>query len=69
MAGVVTKSQEITLSDKSIHVKFAEENSGRFTQGDVIYSYWSARGSPEGIRWYIVGTNFLESGISSGFPL
>ena len=69
IAGVVTKSQEITLSDKSIHVKFAEENSGRFTQGDVIYSYWSARGSPEGIRWYIVGTNFLESGISSGFPL
>ena len=69
MAGVVTKSQEITLSDKSIHVKFAEENSGRFTQGDVIYSYWSARGSPIGVRWYIVGTNFLESGISSGFPL
>ena len=68
-AGVAPGSQEITLSDKSIHVKFAEENSGRFTQGDVIYSYWSARGSPIGVRWYIVGTNFLESGISSGFPL
>lgn len=67
--GIAPGSQEITLSDKSIHVKFAEENGGTFTQGDVIYSYWSARGSPEGIRWYIVGTNFLESGISSGFPL
>ena len=69
MAGVVTKSQEITLSDKSIHVKFAEENSGRFTQGDVIYSYWSARGSPIGVRWYIVGTNFLETNIAENFPL
>lgn len=69
MSGISVKSQEYTLSDKSIHVKFAEENSGRFTQGDVIYSYWSARGSPIGVRWYIVGTNFLEAGIESGFPL
>ena len=69
IAGIVTKSQEITLSDKSIHVKFAEENGGTFTQGDVIYSFWSARGSPEAVRWYIIGTNFLETGIESGFSL
>ena len=63
-AGVAPGSQEITLSDKSIHVKFAEENGGTFTQGDVMYAYWSARGSPSQVRWYIIGPNYMETGIS-----
>ena len=45
--GLTPGSTELYLSDKSIHVKFAEENGGTFTQGDVMYSYWSARGSPD----------------------
>lgn len=62
-------SQEYSLSHPSIHVKFAEENGGLFTQGDYVYSYWSARGSPGAVRWYIIGLNFLETGISENFPL
>jgi len=58
------QSHEYTLSDKSIHVKFAEENGGLFTQGDSVYSFWSARGSPDYVRWYIIGPNFMETGIS-----
>jgi len=62
-------SQEYSLSHPSIHVKFAEENGGLFAKGDYVYSYWSARGSPGAVRWYIIGQNFLETGISEGFPL
>ena len=62
-------SQEYSLSHPSIHVKFAEENGGLFTNGDYVYSFWSARGSPDAVRWYIIGQNFLETGISEGFPL
>ena len=69
VGNIVSASQEISLSDKSIHVKFAEENGGIFTQGDVMYSYWSARGSPNAVRWYIIGPNFLETGVEKGFPL
>ena len=65
VGGVGSASQEISLSDKSIHVKFAEENGGLFTQGDYVYSYWSARGSPTGVRWYIIGPNFLETGVNT----
>lgn len=67
--GITPGSAELYLSDKSIHVKFAEENGGTFTQGDVIYSYWSARGSPDKIRWYIIGQNFLETGLAKDFSL
>ena len=69
VGNIVSVSQEISLSDKSIHVKFAEENGGIFTQGDPVYSYWSARGSPDAVRWYIIGQNFLETGVEKGFPL
>ena len=69
VGGEGSASQEISLSDKSIHVKFAEENGGIFTQGDVMYSYWSARGSPNAVRWYIIGPNFMETGIEEDFPL
>ena len=69
VGNIVSVSQEISLSDKSIHVKFAEENGGIFTQGDPVYSYWSARGSPGAVRWYIIGQNFLETGVEKGFPL
>ncbi len=69
VGNIVSVSQEISLSDKSIHVKFAEENGGIFTQGDPVYSYWSARGSPDAVRWYIIGENFLETSIAKGFPL
>ena len=62
--GVTPGSTEIYLSHPSVHVKFAEENGGLFTQGDVVYSFWSARGSPTGIRWYIIGPNFIETGIN-----
>jgi len=62
--GVTPGSTEIYLSHPSVHVKFAEENGGLFTQGDVVYSFWSARGSPIGIRWYIIGPNFIETGIN-----
>lgn len=57
-------SQEISLTDLSIHVRFSESNNGLFTQGDYLYSYWIARGSPNHVRWYIVGTNFLYTGLS-----
>ncbi|MBO5431759.1 hypothetical protein J5991_06935, partial [Methanocorpusculum sp.] len=67
--GLTPASTELYLSDKSIHVKFAEENGGLFTQGDVMYSYWSARGSPEMVRWYIIGPNFLETGLEEKFSL
>lgn len=67
--GLTPASTELYLSDKSIHVKFAEENGGTFTQGDVVYSYWSARGSPDKVRWYIIGPNFLETGLEEKFSL
>ena len=67
--GITPASTELYLSDKSIHVKFAEENGGTFTQGDVVYSYWSARGSPDKVRWYIIGPNFLETGLEEKFSL
>ena len=67
--GITPASAELYLSDKSIHVKFAEENGGLFTQGDVMYSYWSARGSPDKVRWYIIGQNFLETGLAEDFSL
>lgn len=67
--GITPGSTELYLSDKSIHVKFAEENGGTFTQGDVMYSYWSARGSPDKVRWYIIGQNFLETGLAEDFSL
>ena len=67
--GITPASTELYLSDKSIHVKFAEENGGTFTQGDVMYSYWSARGSPDKVRWYIIGPNFLETGLEEKFSL
>jgi len=67
--GITPASTELYLSDKSIHVKFAEENGGLFTQGDVMYSYWSARGSPDKVRWYIIGPNFLETGLEEKFSL
>ena len=66
--GEAIKSQEYTLSDRSIHVKFAEENNGIFTQGDYLYAYWSARGSPAQVRWYIIGQNYMETKQTS-FPL
>ena len=59
-------SHDYTLSDKSIHVKFAEENGGVFTQGDYMYAFWSARGSPSSVRWYIIGPNYMDTGISRG---
>ena len=58
-------SQEYSLSHPSIHVKFAEENGGLFTNGDYVYSFWSARGSPDAVRWYIIGPNFLETGVNT----
>ena len=58
-------SQEYSLSHPSIHVKFAEENGGLFTKGDPVYSFWSARGSPTGVRWYIIGPNFMETGVNT----
>ena len=67
--GLTPGSTELYLSDKSIHVKFAEENGGTFTQGDVMYSYWSARGSPDKVRWYIIGQNFLETGLAENFSI
>ena len=67
--GLTPASTELYLSDKSIHVKFAEENGGTFTQGDVVYSYWSARGSPDKVRWYIIGQNFLETGLAEDFSI
>jgi len=67
--GITPGSTELYLSDKSIHVKFAEENGGTFTQGDVMYSYWSARGSPDKVRWYIIGQNFLETGLEEDFSI
>ena len=69
MSGIETKSQNIYLSHPSIHVKFAEENDGLFTKGDYVYSYWSARGSPNKVRWYIIGPNFMETGLAENFPL
>ena len=61
-------SQEISLTDMSIHAKFSSANNGLFTQGDYLYSYWTARGTPNDIRWYIVGTNFLWAGIEEELP-
>ena len=67
--GITPGSTEFSLSDRSIHVKFAEENGGTFAQGDILYSYWSARGSPKEVRWYIIGQNFLKTGIEKGFSV
>ena len=67
--GLTPGSTELYLSDKSIHVKFAEENGGTFAQGDILYSYWSARGSPDEVRWYIIGQNFLKTGIEKDFSI
>ncbi|MBE6506483.1 MAG: hypothetical protein E7Z72_00960 [Methanocorpusculum parvum] len=67
--GITPGSTELYLSDRSIHVKFAEENGGTFAQGDILYSYWSARGSPKEVRWYIIGQNFLKTGIEEGFSV
>ena len=66
--GVGSASQEISLSKKSIHVKFAEENNGIFTQGDYLYAYWSARGSPDKVRWYIIGQNYMRTGVTDYLP-
>ena len=67
--GITPGSTELYLSDRSIHVKFAEENGGTFAQGDILYSYWSARGSPDKVRWYIIGQNFMKTGIEEGFSV
>ena len=61
-------SHEISLTDLSIHARFSESNNGLFAQGDNLYSYWVARGTPNDIRWYIIGTNFLWAGIEEKLP-
>lgn len=61
-------SHEVSLTDLSIHAKFSASNNGLFTQGDSLYSYWVARGTPNDIRWYIIGTNFLWAGIEDELP-
>ena len=62
-------SQQYSLDRPTINVKFAKENGGLFTKGDVMYSFWSARGSPSAVRWYIIGPNFMETGIAEDFSL
>ena len=61
-------SYDLSLTDISIHAKFSEANNGLFAQGDYLYSYWVARGAPNSVRWYIVGTNYLWSGLEKDLP-
>lgn len=68
---------DIDLVNPSVNAKFPEEAPGFIAKGDYLVSLWTARGSPgkEGtdglygtIRWYILGTNYRYTGITS-FPL
>lgn len=61
-------SHEVSITDLSIHARFSESNNGLFAQGDNLYSYWVASGTPSEIRWYIIGTNFLWTGVESKLP-
>ena len=61
-------SHEVSITDLSIHARFSKSNNGLFAQGDNLYSYWVARGTPSEIRWYIIGTNFLWTGVETKLP-
>ena len=75
--GDVALSWDYTISEQSIQVKSSDKTGGYFAKGDILYSWWIARGSPGvgpnhpggEIRWYIFGTNFRYADREANFPL
>ncbi|QYZ80329.1 hypothetical protein E2N92_13265 [Methanofollis formosanus] len=69
---------EIALNEPTINAKFDERSGSVFAQGDRLYSWWHARGSPglTGIaathghlKWYIFGNNFRYADYDAHFPI
>jgi len=76
--GKVPPAWDYPLSEQTFQVKSDDNSGGYFSQGDVLYSWWIARGSPGitsatsfggEIRWYIFGDNFRYADRQAGFPL
>ncbi|MCZ0861753.1 hypothetical protein [Methanocorpusculum vombati] len=75
--GDVALSHDYTISEQSIQVKSSDKTGGYFAKGDILYSWWIARGSPGvgaghpggEVRWYIFGTNFRYADREVDFPL
>lgn len=76
--GEVPPSRECALISPTVHAKFDEGTGGVFARGDLLYSWWYARGSPgsEGatsstghMKWYIFGPNFKYADCNPRFPL
>ena len=69
-------SWEYPISEQSIAAKYSEKNNGYFAQGDYLYSWWIARGSPGAnggdtgkLRWYIFGNNYHYTDMNDQIPL
>ncbi|MDV0443141.1 hypothetical protein [Methanorbis rubei] len=76
--GSVALSWDYPISEPSIQAKSSDKSGGYFAKGDILYSWWIARGSPGvtdqsktsgEVRWYIFGTNFRYADRETNFPL
>lgn len=77
--GNVVVSWDYTISERSILVKSSDKSNGYFAKGDILYSWWTARGSPGydpgngnsggEVRWYTFGTNFRYADREVNYPL
>jgi len=76
--GSVALSWDYPISEPSIQAKSSDKSGGYFSKGDILYSWWIARGSPGvtdqlktsgEVRWYIFGTNFRYADRETNFPL
>lgn len=76
--GEAPPAWDISLNEPTIQAKFDERSGSIFAQGDRLYSWWYARGSPgltgpmssQGhIKWYIFGDNFRYADFDAHFPI
>ncbi|MCQ2355501.1 MAG: hypothetical protein MJ014_00520 [Methanocorpusculum sp.] len=74
--GDVALSWDYTISEQSLQVKSSDKTGGYFAKGDILYSWWIARGSPGvgaghpggEVRWYMFGTNLRYADREANFP-
>jgi hypothetical protein len=76
--GEAPPAWDIPLNEPTLQAKFDERSGSSFAQGDRLYCWWYARGSPgltgpmssQGhIKWYIFGNNFRYADFDSHFPI
>lgn len=76
--GEAPPAWEIPLNEPTLHARFHEYTDSAFAQGDHLYSWWHARGSPglqgpifrQGhLKWYIFGDNFKYADFDAKFPI